>query len=275
MSSIAQSDIVGIEKIRLWLEQTCAIHYPPLKRPLLEQRLGRAQRKLGMSTLAELAAALQRPDAHDVHLAIMHAASTNHTFFFREQEVLSYFRTEILPGLADRSEIRIWSAACSTGDEVYTLAIMIAETLGMETLRRSHILGTDISAPVIETAEIGVFPLRQLQQVPSDIVRRYMHPVGIDQFQVNDEIRAACTFRRLNLKKAPYPFQRPFQAVFCRNVLYYFTPADQVAVVNSIADVTEPHGFLLTSVTENIRDLTTRWLPLTSGISRKSESFNS
>jgi len=275
MNSLAQSDIAGIEKIRIWLERTCAIHYPPQKRPLLEQRLGRAQRKLGMTTLSELADALQRPEAHDVQLAIMHAASTNHTFFFREQEVLDFFRAEVLLSLANRSEIRLWSAACSTGDEVYTLAIMIAETLGLETLRRSHILGTDISAPVIETAEIGVFPLRQLQQVPSDIVRRYMHPVGIDQFRINDEIRAACTFRRLNLKKAPYPFQHPFQAVFCRNVLYYFTPADQVAVVNSIADVTEPGGFLFTSVTENIRELSARWLPQTSGISRKSESYNS
>lgn len=274
MIDFALSETTGFEKIRVWLERTCAIHYPPQKRALLEQRLSRAQRKLGMTTLSELAEALQRSDAQDVQLAIMHAASTNHTFFFREKEVLGYFRTEVLPRLADRSEIRLWSAACSTGDEVYTLAIMIAETLGIDTLRRAHILGTDISAPVIEAAESGVFPLRQLQQVPSEIVRRYMHPVGIDQFRVNDEIRAACTFRRLNLKKAPYPFQRPFQAVFCRNVLYYFTPADQIAVVEAIADATEEGGFLFTSVTENVRELSSRWRPLTSGISRKSESVN-
>lgn len=274
MSSLALSENAGIEKIRIWLERTCAIHYPPQKRPLLEQRLSRAQRKLGMTNLTELADALQSPNAHDVQLAIMHAASTNHTFFFREKEVLGFFRTEVLPKLAERSEIRLWSAACSTGDEVYTLAIMIAETLGIETLRRSHILGTDISAPVIEAAESGVFPVRQLQQVPSEIVRRYMHPVGIDQFRINDDIRAACTFRRMNLKKAPYPFQRPFQAVFCRNVLYYFTPADQIGIVDSISDVTEPGGFLFTSVTENVRDLSKRWHPLTSGISRKSESMS-
>jgi chemotaxis protein methyltransferase CheR len=201
-----------------------------------------------------------------VQLAIMHAASTNHTFFFREKEVLGYFRTQLLPILAHRSEIRIWSAACSTGDEVYTLAILIAEALGVEALKRVHLLGTDISAPVIDAAEAGIFPARHLELVPSDIVRRYMHPVGIGQFQVNDAIRAACTFRRMNLKKAPYPFQRPFQAVFCRNVLYYFTPADQKAVVDAIADVTEPGGLLFTSVTENVRDLSQRWQGIDSGI---------
>jgi chemotaxis protein methyltransferase CheR len=222
-----------------------------------------------MDSLSQMADALRRPDGREVQLAIMHAASTNHTFFFREKEVLSFFHKKVLPVLAQRSEIRLWSAACSTGDEVYTLAILIAETLGLDALRRVQLLGTDISAPVIETAEAGVFPRRHLEQVPADIVQRYMHPVGIEQFRINDQIRAACTFRRMNLKSAPYPFQRPFQAVFCRNVLYYFTQPDQIAVVEAIADVTEPGGLLFTSVTENVRDLSTRWLPLSSGIYRK------
>ncbi len=255
MHQSVSPESAGYEAIRQWLEQTCAIHYPAHKRPLLEQRLNRAQRALGMNSLGELASALHRPDGREVQLAIMHAASTNHTFFFREKEVLGYFRTQLLPILA-----------CSTGDEVYTLAILIAEALGVEALKRVHLLGTDISAPVIDAAEAGVFPARHLEFVPSDIVRRYMHPVGIGQFQVNDAIRAACTFRRMNLKKAPYPFQRPFQAVFCRNVLYYFTPADQKAVVDAIADVTEPGGLLFTSVTENVRDLSQRWQGIDSGI---------
>lgn len=270
MTRAAATEFHGFETIRTWLEQTCAIHYPIKKRALLEQRLGRAQRNLGIATLAELAEALQNGASSDVQLAIMHAASTNHTFFFREKDVLNHFQNELLPELAKRSEIRLWSAACSTGDEVYTLAILIAETLGREALRRVHILGTDISAPVIETAESGIFPLRHLQQVPPEILRRYMHPIGIDQFRINDEIRAVCTFRRLNLKRAPYPFQRPFQAVFCRNVLYYFTHADQVEVVERIAEVTEDGGHLFTSVTENVRELSARWTPVTSGISRKS-----
>lgn len=269
MKPDVQTDDTSFEIIRAWLEKTCAIHYPPEKKPLLQQRIDRAQRNLGMTSIHQVAAALGRSDAHAVQLAVMHAASTNHTYFFREKEVLSHFLKEVLPSLAHRAEIKLWSAACSTGDEVYTLAILVAETLGMEALKRTHILGTDVSAPVIETAEAGVFPMRQLEQVPEHILRKYMHPVGINQYRINDEIRAACTFRRMNLKKAPYPFQRSFQAVFCRNVLYYFAHPDQVEVVNSIADVTETGGWLFTSVTENIRELSSRWQPVTSGISRK------
>jgi len=101
--------------------------------------------------------------------------------------------------------------------------------------------------------------------VPEDILRRYLRPVGQDQFEVIPELRAACTFRRMNLKKAPYPFKYPFQAVFCRNVLYYFAPADQLEIVNAIADVTERNGWLYTSVTESMRGMSPRWRALTNG----------
>jgi len=96
-----------------------------------------------------------------------------------------------------------------------------------------------------------------------------MRPVGIEQFQIIPEIRTACTFRRMNLKIAPFPFRKPFQAVFCRNVLYYFTHQDQVEVVEAIAEVTEPDGWLFTSVTENLRDLSPQWQPVISGVSRR------
>ncbi|CUX82133.1 MAG: chemotaxis signal relay system methyltransferase CheR [Roseibaca calidilacus] len=258
-------DEVSLEAISSWLERSCAIHYPESKRDLLLQRLGRVQHSLGFDSLCELAQALLRANTEAVQLAIVHAASTNHTYFFREMDTLSGFQQNVLPDLAKRPEIRLWSAACSTGDEVYTLAILIAETLGLEALKRTHILGTDISGPVIETAEAGRFSKRHLEQVPEDILRRYLRPVGQDQFEVIPELRAACTFRRMNLKKAPYPFKYPFQAVFCRNVLYYFAPADQLEIVNAIADVTERNGWLYTSVTESMRGMSPRWRALTNG----------
>lgn len=262
----------GFEAIRTWLEQRCAIHYPEHKRELLRQRLARVQRAYSLPDLRILSRKVTLDQVHDLQLAVMHAASTNHTYFYREKDVLEFFRSEVLPVLATRSEIRLWSAACSTGDEVYTLAILIAEALGFEALKRTQILGTDISAPVIERAETGVYAARQLEEVPEEIRRKYLRPVGIEQFQVIPEVRAACTFRRMNLKTPGLPFRYPFQAVFCRNVLYYFTHQDQVAIVNAIADVTEPGGWLFTSVTENVRELTPRWTPLTSGISVKKDN---
>jgi chemotaxis protein methyltransferase CheR len=254
------------EAIRTWLEQRCAIHYPEHKRDLLRQRLSRVQRAFGLPLLNDLARKVTLEQTHDIQLAVIHVASTNHTYFYREKDVLEFFRREVLPLLATRNEIRLWSAACSTGDEVYTLAILIAETLGVDALRRTHILGTDISAPVIERAESGVYAARHLDQVPAAIMQKYLRPVGIEQFQVIPEILAACTFRRMNLKTADLPFRKPFQAVFCRNVLYYFAVEDQISVVNSIARVTEPGGWLFTSVTESVRDLSPHWKSVASGI---------
>jgi chemotaxis protein methyltransferase CheR len=259
------------EAIRGWLEQRCAIHYPEHKRDLLRQRLARVQRAMALPDLRELARKVTLEQTHEVQLAVMHAASTNHTYFYREKDVLEFFRCQVLPVLATRPEIRLWSAACSTGDEVYTLAILIAETLGIDALRRTQILGTDISAPVIEQAEAGVYAGRHLDQVPAEIRRKYLRPVGIGQFQIIPEVRAACTFRRMNLKVAELPFRKPFQAVFCRNVLYYFAHQDQIGIVNAIAEVTEPGGWLFTSVTENVRDLSARWHPVASGISTRVE----
>lgn len=259
----------GFEQIRSWLGQRCGIHYTDQKKDLLLQRLARVQRAFGIDRLAEMSKRLQDATEHDLQLAVMHAASTNHTYFFREMDVLDKFRTMILPELAKRNEIRIWSAACSSGDEAYTLAIMIAETLGMDALKRVSILGTDISAPVVERAEAGIFGSRQLEQVSKEHLARYFKPVGMGQYQVIDQIRSRCTFRRLNLKTTPYPFKQAFQVVFCRNILYYFDIKDQMATVDSIYEVTEPGGWLITSVTESVRELSNKWQTVSTSISQR------
>lgn len=267
-----RAEIAGCDEIRGWLSQRCGIHYPDHKTDLLRQRLARVQRAFTMDDLGEMARKLVSGNDADLQLAVMHAASTNHTYFFREVEVLDVFRVNILPTLAQRDEIRLWSAACSTGDEAYTLAIMIAETLGIHALKRTFILGTDISAPVVQQAETGIFTEQRLDRVPPDIRRKYFEPAGIAQYRVRPELKDACTFRQMNLKTLPYPFRKSFQTVFCRNILYYFERIDQTATLNAIYEVTEPGGWLITSVTENIRELPTRWGHVSNGVYRKAAS---
>lgn len=265
------NDTQGFDKIRTWLKSRCAIVYPEHKAPLLRQRLSRVVYDLGYANLNELALALIDENSEQVQLAVMHAASTNHTYFFREQDVLDSFRDVVLDALKDKPDIRIWSAAASTGDEAYTIAMIIAEALGSDALKRTHILGTDLSAPVIDQAEEGIYSTRQFDKTKPEILRRYFDATGDETYRVKDNIRSVCTFRRMNLKATPYPFSKPFQAVFCRNILYYFERADQLATLEAIYDATEPGGWLVTSVTEPIRDLGSRWEPVCSGIFRRSE----
>ncbi len=263
-------DDAAYERIRAWLNNRCGIYYTEKKTELLSQRLARVIERLGLGSLENLALALENDLEGDIELAVVDAASTNHTFFFREPQVLDYFANAILPALTHKAELRIWSAASSTGDEAYTLAMLAAEALGPTQAASSvSILGTDISAPVIQQAESAVYGRAHLEHTPEHYLKRYFDPIGDDEFKVCEPIRRMCTFRRLNLKARPLPFRRPFDVVFCRNVLYYFDRAHQRRTLEALYDVTERGGWLLTSVTESVRDLDTRWTWVGGGIYRK------
>lgn len=266
---VVVSDQAGFDLIRDWLSDRSGITFSPAKADLLRQRMGRVLRRYGYSDLNQLAKELGPSGAREVQLAVMHAASINHTYFFREPEVLETFMTKAVPTFQDRSEFRIWSAACSTGEEAYTIGIMLAERFGPDVLKRASILGTDISGPVVDRAELGIFSGPQLAQASAKVVGQWFQPTGINQYRAKAALRDACTFRRMNLKATPYPFTRPFQAVFCRNILYYFDRADQAATVRAIYDMVEPGGWLVTSVTESVRDLGSLWEPVATGIYRR------
>lgn len=264
------ADTAGYESIRSWLNQRSGITFAEKKKDLLRHRLGRVMNRFGLKDFGELAGRLEGESNREVQLAVLHAASTHHTFFFREPQVLSFFRDHILPSLAHRERIRVWSAAASTGDEAYTLAIIAAEWFGWASVaERIAILGTDLSEPVIARAEAGIYGTNHTEHVPEPLLKRYFTRVDVDQHQVIEEMRRLCTFRRMNIKATPYPFHNTFQVIFCRNVLYYFDREHQIATLESLYDVTEPGGWLLTSVTEAVRDLGTRWQAVTSGVYRK------
>ncbi len=267
----ASVDQAGFEQIRTWLSQRCGIAFPPSKSELLRQRMERVLRRFEFDNLDRLAEELLSAEAQDVELAVMHAASINHTYFFREPDVLDRFVDLAVPTVQAQSNTRIWSAACSTGEEAYTIAIMLAARLGPAVLNKIDILGTDISGPVVERAELGIFPQRQFSQTDPQTIARWFRPTGIEQYQVVPELRNVCTFRRMNLKARPYPFTRPFQFIFCRNILYYFDQNDQAATVEALYHCLEPGGLLVTSVTETIRDLNNRWEPISTGIYRRTQ----
>lgn len=263
------TDEHGLDVVRTWLSDRCGMSFPDHKRDLLRQRLARVLRSFALRDMNSLAQQLKSGNNQDVQLAIMSAASINHTFFFRETEVMEKFIAQAEGALATRNEIRIWSAACSSGDEAYTLAIMLAERFGPSILKRLNILGTDISGPVVERAELGVFHSRQLSSLPPALRTKYFTPTGISQFRISQQIRSCCTFRRMNLKATPYPFNNEFFGVMCRNILYYFDHKDQVQTVNAIYQKVERGGYLMTSVTESVRNLGTKFTPIDASLYQK------
>lgn len=266
---LSPAETISLQNIRHWLHDRAGIFYEERKTELLINRLRRVCERYGYAGLQELETQLLAVQVTELQSAVIHAATTNHTYFFREPQVLDYFSDRIVPSLPDE-QIRLWNAAASTGDETYTLAIILIEKWGLaETLKKVSILGTDISAPVIAQAESGLYTFNHLEHMPRVLLERHFQPTGIEQYRISNAIRELCLFRRLNLKISPYPFRRRFHVIFCRNVLYYFDKPHQTSTIRALYEVTEPGGWLITSVTESLRDLDSPWIPVTSGIYRK------
>lgn len=265
---LPQTDRQAYQHIRDWIHSTTGMHYPEKKTNVLLQRLVHVCNRNQLNSFSELVLEIQKATGHDLRLAVLHAASTNHTFFYREQKILDFFMDNV-PKAFPNEKLRIWSAASSTGEEAYSLAIMLSERFGVNVKNKAAILGTDISASVIEHAEKGVYDGQRLEHVPRTLLPKYFSYGGMNQFRVHDGIKELCTFRRLNLQASPFPFRSKFHTVFCRNVLYYFEKPDQRKVVEALYDVTETGGYLLTSVTESVRELNTRWVYLEAGIYQK------
>lgn len=258
------------ESIRTWVLKHTGLHYPARKHSTLYHRLQKVCREMGFATLQELDLHLHQRDIPDLSVRLACAVSTNHTFYFREEEMFQFFQEVVIPTLPHDDTWRLWSAACSSGDEAYSLALLLADHLGPEAVQqRVRILGTDISADCLEQAEFGIANDRRLEKVPESLRRQYFRPVGLGQWQVSAKLKSLCTFRRLNLMSKPWPFSNQFHVIFCRNVLYYFDQPDQQELVERMYDVTVPGGWLITSVTESLRGMKTRWQVLQTGVHRK------
>ena len=264
-------DKQSLLRIRLWVGARLGIQYGEDKLSLLEERLQRLCHDLAFPSLDALHDALHTDHQLALHLA--KAVSINHTHFFREEPVLELFARRAAPAWRGRDELRIWSAACSSGEEVYTLAMLLDEALG-PTARATApwILGTDISPGMIARAEAGSYPSESLAKVPEALRARHFQLRADGSGEVAPSLRARCTFRRLNLVAPSWPFKHRFAAVFCRNVLYYFEPERQREVLLRMFEVTEPDGWLFTSVTESLRGLDLPWQQIAPGAYRKEAS---
>lgn len=263
--SEAHPDIYS--QLRLWIKRHLGIVYTADQNQQLVDRLKRfaASKRLTPETLLE---ALQRGDSA-LTCELAEVMSTNYTFFMREPETLDFLRDHVLPAYPE-GELRIWSAATSSGDEAYSAAICCLERFGPEARQRVKILGTDISQRQIDFAEAGIYPAEQLTRI--DATRRTLWFTPIDngrRFQVRPVVHELCTFRRMNLTQIPWPFERRFQVILLRNVLYYLERPMCQRVLEACYDVTAPGGWLITSITEPIMDIKTRWRRVAPAIYRR------
>ena len=183
--------------------------------------------------------------------AMIDALTTNHTSFLREAEHFRYLRETVVPQLAGRGRIDVWSAACATGEEVWSLVFLLDEALPGRTVR---VVGTDISSRALAQARLARYPAERVSGLPREWRERYLereHGEPQSWYQVARPYRARAEFTRLNLMdRISWP--RPFPVVFCRNVMIYFDKPTQERVVAKLAAAVEPGGYLFVGHAESL-----------------------
>jgi chemotaxis protein methyltransferase CheR len=235
------------------------------KQYLVESRLLPLARKIGAPHLSDLVMKLKAPGAEPLIVDVVEAMTTNESFFFRDKIPFEHFRDYMLPNLlkarAARRSLRIWCAAASTGQEPYSLAMILKEMAVQLAGWRFEIIATDLSNEVLEKARAGLYSQFEVQRgLPIQFLMKYFTQAG-ETWQIAPEIRAMVQYRPLNLL-ADFTHLGSFDIVFCRNVLIYFDQPTKIGVLERLARVTEQDGYLVLGAAETVVGLTEVFKPL-------------
>jgi chemotaxis protein methyltransferase CheR len=234
------------------------IKMPSNKRTMLEGRLRRRMRATGHRTLEDYCHFLFEEDGLEGEMVqLMDAVTTNKTEFFREPAHFDFMRDVGLAKVAadHRRTIKLWSAACSTGAEPYTLAMVLQEFRRQTRSPDYSILCTDLCTEVLEQAVAGVFSEAMIQPVDMELRRRYLmrsRESRRDEVRIVPELRAKLSFARLNLMDEAYPVDRDMDMIFCRNILIYFDKPTQAKVLTRLCSHLRPGGYLFLGHSESI-----------------------
>ncbi|HEY1338227.1 MAG TPA: protein-glutamate O-methyltransferase [Bryobacteraceae bacterium] len=265
------SDTEGISdgdfrKLTAMIGAECGISIGPSKRSMVETRLRKRARLVGMKSLAAYCQYVHSPEGRTKEWPeFVDAITTHKTDFFREPAHFEVLVNRLLPDLAAsgagvRRPLLAWSAACSTGEEPYTLAMVLsryAESMAPQNYR-FRIEATDISHAVVERARSAVYSEEAIRPVPEEFRRKYLlrskdRHRGL--VRIRPEIRAAVECRQLNLMDPTYDFSDPFDVVLCRNVMIYFDRPTQQAVLNRVSRTLRHGGYLLMGHSESLNGL--------------------
>lgn len=250
------------EQFRDLIYEQSGISLASSKQTLLQSRIGKRMRTLNIGQEQDYLHRIVGDQSGEEIVFLLDAISTNVTYFYREPEHFDRLKTVLQQWLSEgRSRIRLWSAACSSGQEPYTMGMVASEVIRQSGKSGTdlRILATDISTKVLDAAIRGQYTEREIERVSSEDRSRYLRSAGGPQpaaYTVADELRQLITFRRLNLSQPPFPMRGPFDAIFCRNVMIYFDDPVRARLVAEMTRLLRPGGLLFIGHAESLLGIT-------------------
>lgn len=255
--------------------QHAGIHLPPQKKELVRSRLTKFLRNRKLANFHEYYQMVLQDNTGLELINLLDAISTNMTAFWREPKHFEFLGQELLPSLRQKCkrgpQWRFWSAGCSSGEEPYTMAMVLLNAIANKDLTGVKIYASDINTQVLNQAQRGIYPLSRVEPLSPEWRRRYFQK-GVNQFEgyvrVKPEVKQLVEFFRLNLMD-PFPFKQEFDVIFCRNVMIYFEKGTQTELVNKFYQCLKPNGYLFIGHSESLCNISHQFAYVKPTIYRK------
>lgn len=256
-----------------YIQRNYGIYLKDEKQALLTGRLSNVLTEKNFASFAEYLDYIVADKSGEADVTLIDKITTNHTFFMREVDHFHFFKEKVLPQLASASkdkDLRIWSAGCSSGEEPYTLAMIIDEFFGVDKKWwDTKILATDISSKVLDIALKGIYNSESIAVIPTYWKLRYFENLGNEKLVLIPKIRNEVIYRTFNLMDKTFPFKKKFHVIFCRNVMIYFDNKTKMDLVKRFYDATEPGGYLFIGHSESLNRNETEYKYILPAVYRK------
>ena len=258
-SSLMKMSDKEFQLLRNLVYTRLGINLTEKKRSMLIGRLQKLLHTSGFKSFQDYYDYLVREPNETAMVELINRVTTNYSFFYRGKSHFEFFSQRAFPELLETlrqrnsRDIRIWTAGCSTGEEPYMLIMLMLEYLGLEYgLWDGGILATDISEKVLRLAKEGIYPDGRVKELPPHLQKKYFNTMPDGQLAIKDVVKREVVFRKFNLKNDSYPFEKPFQMIFCRNVMIYFDRQTRDKLLQRFYEITEPGGYLFIGHSETL-----------------------
>jgi chemotaxis protein methyltransferase CheR len=252
--TISDEEFLAFQQL---IKSLSGIYLADSKKLLVFGRLRNRVRQVGLSSFESYLKLVKNPAQSAERQMLVDLLTTNETYFFREPKHFDYLKSEVIPNREKGRPFRVWSAACSSGEEPYSIGMVLADLIGMSKPSAWEITASDISQRIVDKAKLGVYANQRLDGIPPHYLKKYFAKVqiqGEDKIEISDLIKERVRYQRLNLNEN-LPELGKFDVIFLRNMLIYFQTESKIDIARRVIKTLQPGGWLFIGHSESLKDV--------------------